>query len=146
MQVFYNSRLARENELYSPYDLTKKPIINAKCSEKCSLIMYDPDAVGGTFVHWVVGDYFGKKQEVLPYYGPHPPQGSGIHRYIFALYPNLSFDIKTREIPNIKTFVGDQKPLKTFQIKSTFVTMGGKNKSKKKNKKKKRRKTCRKLH
>lgn len=138
MQVIYNFGLAKQNQLYKPSALTNAPTIKANCPGKCTLVMYDPDAVHGTFLHWVVEDFFGEKKKVLPYYGPHPPKGTDIHRYIFAFYPNLSLKIESREIPNINTIVGNQNPLQTFQILSTFSPSGGTRKHKRKRKIKKR--------
>jgi Raf kinase inhibitor-like YbhB/YbcL family protein len=68
------------------------------------LIVDDPDAPGGTFVHWVLFDV-SAKTEMLPegqpaaklgtagindfgksaYGGPCPPKGKGSHRYFFTL-------------------------------------------------------------
>ncbi len=69
-----------------------------------ALIMHDPDAVSGDFVHWLMWDIptstetigvnsvppgaiqgqngSGKNQ----YMGPCPPAGTGIHHYLFELY------------------------------------------------------------
>ncbi|MEM1508260.1 MAG: YbhB/YbcL family Raf kinase inhibitor-like protein [Thermofilaceae archaeon] len=63
------------------------------------LLMYDPDAPGGTFIHWVVYDIPGSVTEYQPgvgvnglnhfgrkgYGGPCPPPGS-THRYFFVLF------------------------------------------------------------
>jgi Raf kinase inhibitor-like YbhB/YbcL family protein len=68
------------------------------------LVVDDPDAPGGTFVHWVFLD-IGAKTDALPegqpatklgiagindfgksaYGGPCPPKGKGTHRYFFTL-------------------------------------------------------------
>lgn len=68
------------------------------------LIVDDPDAPGGTFVHWILLD-LAAKTETLPegqaaarlgvaglndfgrsaYGGPCPPRGMGSHRYVFTL-------------------------------------------------------------
>jgi phospholipid-binding protein, PBP family len=75
-----------------------------------ALIMYDPDAPMGTFIHWVIYNIpasvrsipegVQKEAESLPglglqgvndfgylgYGGPCPPRGHGPHRYYFALH------------------------------------------------------------
>jgi phosphatidylethanolamine-binding protein (PEBP) family uncharacterized protein len=57
-----------------------------------TLIMYDPNAVttANNYVHWVVTNIIGNDiksgTHLLPYYGPHPPPGSGTHHYIFELF------------------------------------------------------------
>ncbi|MDQ3575617.1 MAG: YbhB/YbcL family Raf kinase inhibitor-like protein, partial [Actinomycetota bacterium] len=69
-----------------------------------AVVVEDPDAPNGTFVHWVVvgidpGTTSMEPEtpppgaEVLPgssdnatYVGPCPPDGSGTHRYFFEVY------------------------------------------------------------
>ena len=74
-----------------------------------ALLVDDPDAQGGSWIHWVVYDIPGStrtiaqatpKQETLPdgskhglndwrnpfYQGPCPPRGDAPHRYVFTLY------------------------------------------------------------
>jgi len=70
-----------------------------------ALVMDDPDAVGGLFVHWVVfgmhpGPGSSAEGQAQPgygmlepngngdraYRGPCPPKGSGMHHYQFILY------------------------------------------------------------
>ena len=54
------------------------------------LIMYDPDAFGGSRVHWAVTDIndndINNGYNLLRYKGPAPPPKTGKHRYIFELY------------------------------------------------------------
>ncbi len=45
------------------------------------IVMYDPDAVKPAYIHWISSS----TKEYLPYQGPTPPAGTGIHRYIFVL-------------------------------------------------------------
>jgi Raf kinase inhibitor-like YbhB/YbcL family protein len=69
-----------------------------------TLILHDPDAVSGDFLHWLVWDIppstenisvnsvpIGARQGLnggghASYTGPCPPKGSGTHRYIFDFY------------------------------------------------------------
>lgn len=80
-------------------------IFNApKGTQSLTLIMHDPDAVSGDFLHWLLWD-IPPATESIPvnsvpvgalqglngsgkaiYTGPCPPAGSGTHRYIFDFY------------------------------------------------------------
>lgn len=69
-----------------------------------ALIMHDPDAPSGDFVHWLIWDIPPVTDSIavndvpvgaiqgrngsgkLGYMGPCPPAGSGTHRYFFVLY------------------------------------------------------------
>lgn len=69
-----------------------------------ALVVDDPDAVGGLYVHWIVTGIAASPGSItagqtpdngrsLPnsggqqsYFGPCPPAGSGIHHYRFTLY------------------------------------------------------------
>jgi Raf kinase inhibitor-like YbhB/YbcL family protein len=69
-----------------------------------SLIMHDPDAVSGDYLHWLVWDITPGTDSIavnsVPigalqglndsgktgYIGPCPPKGSGTHRYMFDFY------------------------------------------------------------
>lgn len=73
-------------------------------AKSLTLIMHDPDAVNGDWVHWVVWDIPPQTVDILEnskpapgvegitsfnstgYGGPCPPAGTGTHRYIFELY------------------------------------------------------------
>jgi Raf kinase inhibitor-like YbhB/YbcL family protein len=72
-----------------------------KAAKSLVLIMDDPDAPSGTWVHWVIWNiapdtkYFGKGEKIswpqgktdfgrIGYGGPCPPYG--VHRYFFKLY------------------------------------------------------------
>lgn len=73
-------------------------------AKSLALIMHDPDAVSGDFVHWVLWDIDPATNTILEdsvptgategittagapgYVGPRPPAGSGRHHYIIELY------------------------------------------------------------
>lgn len=85
-------------------------------TKSLALIVADPDAVGGLFVHWVVFNIppetrtiaknshpVGAVESVTSYgrpgYGsPCPPNGTGVHRYIFTLY---ALDVVLTLTPNM---------------------------------------------
>ena len=56
------------------------------CSKWYSLVFFDPDAVGGNKIHWLVVNIQTQTMHgktVFPYVPPHPPTNSGRHHYIF---------------------------------------------------------------
>lgn len=91
MEVFYNNKLVNNNEFLKPIETQIKPQIkyNFKPNNLYTLILYDPDAVNGTHVHWTVTNIFNDVKNgkaLLHYQGPAPPAKTGKHRYIFELY------------------------------------------------------------
>lgn len=50
------------------------------------LIMTDPNAPSGCFVHWIAEIQGSNIVNRIPYYPPSPPSGTGTHNYIFTLY------------------------------------------------------------
>jgi Raf kinase inhibitor-like YbhB/YbcL family protein len=82
--------------------------------QSLTLIMHDPDAVNGDFLHWLVWDIPPSTENIsvnsVPigavqglngaaqtgYTGPCPPQGTGAHRYIFDFYAlDTTLDLPT---------------------------------------------------
>lgn len=73
-------------------------------AKSLALIMHDPDAASGDFVHWLVWDIPTSTETIAvnsvppgaiqgtnsanksQYIGPCPPAGTGTHRYMFELY------------------------------------------------------------
>ena len=116
--------------------------------------MYDPNAVidSHNFVHWVVTNIkrnqISSGNHLLPYYGPHPPPGSGTHHYIFELFKQnnsipLSVTLSEEDRKNSKQELYKKLGLteKTPEQKMQFIidaktkakatTIGGKNMNKK---------------
>jgi Raf kinase inhibitor-like YbhB/YbcL family protein len=91
---------------FAPDALNKEPHLTwsgAPAQTKSfAVIAEDPDAVGGTFVHWVVYNIPHTIREISAtkksgvegvnddgkpgYYGPYPPVNTGMHHYYFAVY------------------------------------------------------------
>lgn len=73
-------------------------------TQSLALILHDPDAVSGDFLHWLMWDIPPATESIAvndvpvgavqgrngggdsKYIGPCPPKGTGSHRYIFDLY------------------------------------------------------------
>lgn len=57
---------------------------------KYTLVCWDPDAQAKSWLHWLVMDCAGTDPTtgkiVVDWFPPTPPRGSGLHRYIFALF------------------------------------------------------------
>jgi phosphatidylethanolamine-binding protein (PEBP) family uncharacterized protein len=94
MEIIYNNTYVTNNFL-TPQQTQFKPVVSLKgldTNKKYTLIMYDPNAVNGNLIHWIVTDIYGNVfnngKELLTYKGPSPPKGTNIHNYIFALYEN----------------------------------------------------------
>jgi len=79
-----------------------------------TLIFVDPDAPSrrdpskAEFRHWIVinipGNQVSKGETVLPYIGPSPPEGTGLHRYVLLIFKQkekIQTSMKSR--PNFKT-------------------------------------------
>jgi phosphatidylethanolamine-binding protein (PEBP) family uncharacterized protein len=143
MQVFYNKEEIKPNSYLEKQKAQEEPKVKLreKVPESTTLIMYDPDAVGGTYLHWIVQDYFSSenKKVILPYQGPAPPKGSGVHNYIFSLFENITFSSQPmeRKINNINEITSGGKPIQSFSFKSSSPD-GGKRRKTKACKKKKR--------
>ncbi|ORX89024.1 OV-16 antigen, variant 2 [Basidiobolus meristosporus CBS 931.73] len=96
--VYPGGKAVNLGEELSVEETQKQPEVHvdAKGDEKYTLIMSDPDAPSrknptlGEWRHWVVGNITGndisKADAVTSYFGPAPPPGTGLHRYIFMLY------------------------------------------------------------
>lgn len=96
MEVIYNKKSIANNEYLKVSETQSKPQIKyiSDPLKLYTLIMYDPDTVNGTYVHWIVsnikGDDLNNGNIIIPYKGPSPPPKTGKHRYIFELYSQSS--------------------------------------------------------
>ncbi|XP_011160620.1 protein D2 isoform X2 [Solenopsis invicta] len=110
LNVTYPNNLAVEiGKVLTPTQVKNQPTVqwNAETNSFYTLCMTDPDAPSREnpkfreWHHWLVGNIPGSdvsKGEVLSQYiGSGPPQGTGLHRYVFLLYKQpgkLTFDEK----------------------------------------------------
>ena len=76
--------------------------------------MYDPDAIHGTYLHWLQDS----TRVYLAYQGPSPPKGTGVHRYIFILVKGSPLIVPIKRTPvDISAIIGNQSGIKTNTIK-----------------------------
>ncbi|KAH8367448.1 hypothetical protein KR200_005920 [Drosophila serrata] len=116
IQVTYGdgNAVKQGNEL-TPTQVKDEPSVTweglAGESDLITLLMVDPDAPSRQdpkfreILHWSVvnipGSDLSKGQSVAAYVGSGPPEGTGLHRYIFLLYRQTGkIEIDTPTIPN----------------------------------------------
>jgi phosphatidylethanolamine-binding protein (PEBP) family uncharacterized protein len=147
MEVFYNNKQILNNTFLKPSETQTAPKIKImlKSSKLYLLIMYDPDAIVGTFDHWIVTNIVNQNikdgLQLLPYMGPKPPPKTGNHRYIFELYEQKELNISALKERNytinmLRKILKLDKPLFKIQFISKNEVGGKKiNTNKKKNRK-----------
>ena len=93
MEIIYPSTKLYKNNLFlSIEESSIEPIINLNYGPKSfyTLLMFDPDAVGGNKIHWLIvnitnNDIF-RGDTIVKYKGPNPPKDSGKHHYVFSFF------------------------------------------------------------
>ncbi|EDW97859.1 protein D2 [Drosophila yakuba] len=105
--VYSNNLVAKDGLELTPTQVKDQPIVewDAQPGEFYTLIMTDPDAPSRAepkfreFKHWILANIHGNDLEsgdaIAEYIGSGPPQGTGLHRYVFLLYKQsgkLEFD------------------------------------------------------
>lgn len=92
MEVFYNGKPLKNNVFLKVSETQIEPEIklNVNPNKFYTLIIHDPDAVGGTHIHLaknnITNNDIKSGNTILPYYGPAPPPKSGKHHYTFSLH------------------------------------------------------------
>ena len=150
--MYYKNIKINNGKYLKPFEASFKPNIHYKGNPNklYTLIIHDPDAPVGNVIHWVVVNIKGSDiesgKELIKYKTPAPPQGSGIHRYIFLVYEQL-IEIKNNIITNnvipmdkllFELGLQNNKPIYTILFTSSYSKGGKKiikNKTKKCNRK-----------
>jgi len=134
IQITYPSAAVNHGNELQPKMVNSKPTVswNTKLGQMYTLAMVDPDAPSREnpekreFLHWLVCNIPGADVNAgevsVDYFGSAPPQGTGLHRYIFVLCEqpalispgSLKIDNKTiagREKFHIQQFINNHKLL-----------------------------------
>jgi phosphatidylethanolamine-binding protein (PEBP) family uncharacterized protein len=137
MEVFYNGNLLKNGEFLSVSETQLEPDIklNSNPNKLYTLVLYDPDAISGTYIHWIKGNITNNDMKtgniIIPYKGPAPPPKTGKHHYIFNLYEQNEenkmspLEEKVIELNELENKLGVNKPI--YEIK--FISenaIGGK--------------------
>lgn len=91
MKVLYNNTEIKDGIFMTPTETQVEPKIDYSIATSgfYTLIMHDPDAPVGNYLHWVIVNIQQSMSNngdiLLDYKGPAPPKGSGVHKYIFLL-------------------------------------------------------------
>jgi phosphatidylethanolamine-binding protein (PEBP) family uncharacterized protein len=142
LEIYYNNKKIVNDEFLKPGETQIKPNIeyNFNSNILYTLIMYDPDAVNGTHVHWLVTNIennINNGKILLSYQGPAPPAKTGKHRYIFELYKQAELlNVEPLEERSISiNLLKNKLNLSNYISKIQFISQnesGGKNKKTKK--------------
>ncbi len=90
LQVVYGQAPLQKSQTQSAPTLPNLPSL-LQPNTPYLLVLYDPDVPAQAqpgYLHWLIKDITQENPngvEVVPYQGPNPPPGSGIHRYIFTV-------------------------------------------------------------
>ncbi len=147
IELYYNNRKVVNDEFLKPSETQIQPELkfNFDSNKLYTLIMYDPDSVSGTHIHWLViniNNNIKNGKILLPYKGPAPPPKSGKHRYIFELYEQenmLNLEPFENRIITINSLKNQLNIVDNYIAKIKFISQnesGGKNRKSKKNSKK----------
>jgi phosphatidylethanolamine-binding protein (PEBP) family uncharacterized protein len=146
IEVYFYNKKIKNNDFIRPINSQIKPKVkyNFNMNKLYTLIMYDPDAINGTFIHWLVvniKDDTNNGKIILSYKGPSPPPKTGEHRYIFELYEqdkrintetNLHDIERSISISNIKNKLDISNYISKIQFISKNESGGKNNSSKRK--------------
>ena len=129
MEIIYPSTKLYKNNLFlSIEESSVEPIINLDYESKSfyTLLMFDPDAVGGNKIHWLIVNI--TKNDILigntivNYKGPNPPKDSGKHHYVFSLFRQHKI-IDSKNIVLDSRFIELDKLFKMLKTNNNYFTL-----------------------
>ncbi len=140
MEVFYNGNILKDNQFLTVSETQVEPEIkiNVDTSKLYTLVVYDPDAINGTYIHWtktnITNNDIKTGNTIIPYKGPAPPPKTGKHRYIFHLYQQnavnkmLPLEQRAFELNELENKLQVNNPIYKIQFISANESGGKKSK------------------
>ena len=152
IELYYNNRKVLNDEFLKPSETQIQPELkfNFDSNKLYTLIMYDPDSVSGTHIHWLViniNNNIKNGKILLPYKGPAPPPKSGKHRYTFELYEQenmLNLEPFENRIITINSLKNQLNIVDNYIAKIKFISQnesGGKSRRNRKSRSRRSRKS-----
>jgi phosphatidylethanolamine-binding protein (PEBP) family uncharacterized protein len=109
VKISYKNILVNDNYIEINQTIKEPRVYLENIRSPYTIIMYDPDAPDGNYIHWLIVN----NEKKIPYTQPNPPKNE-IHNYIFRLYDNALSDKKINEIINNNRII---KSLSDFNFK-----------------------------
>jgi len=109
VKISYKNILVNDNYIEINQTIKEPRVYLENIRSPYTIIMYDPDAPDGNYIHWLIVN----NEKKIPYTPPNPPKNE-IHNYIFRLYDNALSDKKINEIINNNRII---KSLSDFNFK-----------------------------
>ena len=124
MRVDMETPMTMENTAERPYiKLGESLTSELKSGKQFILVMYDINAVGGTFIHMVVL-YSAKMMRgvmKVKYFPPTPPAGTGNHKYIFELLEYVEKYDKNEEVAAYFSSLATERTLKKLESETPEI-------------------------
>jgi len=126
MELHNNNKLLKDGDFLKVSEVQKEPniIFHVNPNKLYTLIKYDPNAVGGTMIHWtkvnITNNDIKTGNNIIPYKSPTPPPKSGKHHYIFNLYEQDRYifiqpiNVRQMELDKIENILNVKYPI--FEI------------------------------
>ena len=124
MRVEMETPMTMGNTVDRPYiKLGESLLTELKSGKQYLLVMYDINAVGGTFIHMVVLYSSTKMRGVMKvkYFPPTPPAGTGSHKYIFELLEYVENPDKKVEVATYFSSLASERTLKKLEPESPEI-------------------------
>jgi len=106
VKISYKNILVNDNYIEINQTIKEPRVYLENIRSPYTIIMYDPDAPDGNYIHWLIVN----NEKKIPYTPPNPPKNE-IHNYIFRLYDNALSDKKINEITNNNRIIKSLSPL-----------------------------------
>jgi len=140
MEVFYNGNILKDGQFLTVSESQMEPEIklNIDANKLYTLVVYDPDAINGTYIHWtktnITNNDIKTGNIIIPYKGPAPPPKTGKHHYIFNLYQQnavnkmLPLEERAFELNELENKLQVNNPIYKIQFISANESGGKKSK------------------